>query len=264
MRNCPINKLGRPSETFLHIRWIISISVFHRLGPLHLQNSGSCHVPTRDLPLQAPPCPSSCCYGNLHYEQNAIMGVVMLLVEGSLVFAENEREYFRHVASTREESKMRKFGSVVVFLLAIAIKGVLPVSLIVIAFLTSLDKLLIMSYVPLAFFFLSLVFFAAVDLWFFRDACTEVSRQFSRPSPRLIIIPIHNNSMPSPPTTAINNDGLKKLLLSRDGVGGSVHITENALWDKDLNLSRDLDMPAILPLQSSTPDEMKGQLVIDM
>lgn len=200
----------------------------------------------------------------LKYEQNAIMGVVMLLVEGSLVFAENEREYFRHVAGTREESKMRKFGSVVVFLLAIAIKGVLPVSLIVIAFLTSLDKLLIMSYVPLAFFFLSLVFFAAVDLWFFRDACTEVSRQFSRPSPRLIIIPIHNNSMPSPPTTAINNDGLKKLLLSRDGVGGSVHITENALWDKDLNLSRDLDMPAILPLQSSTPDEMKGQLVIDM
>ena len=197
----------------------------------------------------------------LKYEQNAVMGVVMLLVEGSLVFAENEREYFRHVASPREESKMRKFGSIVVFLFAIAIKGVLPVSLIVIAFLTSLQELLKMSYVPLAFFFLSLVFFAAVDLWFFRDACAEVSRQFSRPSPRLIIIPIHN-SMSSPPTTAINNDGLKKLLLSRDGVGGSVHITENALWDKDLNLGR--DMPAILPLQSSTPDEIKGQLVIDM
>ena len=97
--------------------------------------------------------------------------------------------YLRHVASIREESKMRKFGSVVVFLLAIVIKGVLPVSLIVIAFLTSLDELLKMSYVPLAFFFLSLAFFAAVDLWFFRDACAEVSRQFSRPSPRLIIIP---------------------------------------------------------------------------
>lgn len=202
------------------------------------------------------------CITILHYEQNTIMGVIMLLVEGSLVFAENEREYFRQVASPREESKMRKFGSVVVFLLAIAIKGVFPVSLIVIAFLTSLDELLKMSYVPLAFFFLSLVFFAAVDLWFFRDACAELSRQFSRPSPRLIIIPLHNNSMPAPPTTAINNDGLKKLLLSRDGVHGSVQITENALWDKDLNLSK--DMPAILPLESSTPDEIKGQLVIEM
>lgn len=202
----------------------------------------------------------------LKYEQNAIMGVVMLLVEGSLVFAENEREYFRHVASPREESKVRKFGTVVVFVLAIAVKGVIPVSLIVIAFLTSLNELLKMAYVPLAFFFLSLVFFAAVDLWFFRDACAEVSRQFTRPSPRfngpLIIIPIHNNSKPSPPTTAINNDGLKKLLLSRDGVAGSVHITENVLWDKDLNLSK--DTPAILPLESSTPDEVKGQLVIDM
>lgn len=68
--------------------------------------------------------------------------------------------------------------------------------------------------------------------------------------------------MPAPPTTAINNDGLKKLLLSRDGVHGSVQITENALWDKDLNLSK--DMPAILPLESSTPDEIKGQLVIEM
>ena len=199
----------------------------------------------------------------LKYEQNAIMGVVMLLVEGSLIFAENEREYFRQVASPRKESKMRRYGSVLVFLLAIAIKGVFPVSLIVIAFLSSLDELLNMSYVPLAFFFLSLVFFAAVDLWFFRDACAELSRQFTRPSPRVVIIPIHNNSMLSPPTTAINSDGLKKLLLSRDGVAGSVHITENALWDKDLNLSKE-DMPAILPLESSTPDEIKGQVVIDM
>ena len=81
------------------------------------------------------------------------MGVVMLLVEGSLVFAENEREYFRHVANIREESKMRKFGSVVVFLLAIAIKGVLPVSIIVIAFLTSLDELLILRLVDLNYNF---------------------------------------------------------------------------------------------------------------
>lgn len=68
MRNCPINKLGRHSETFLRIQRLVSLGVFHRLGSLHLQNSGSCHFPSRDLPLQAPPCPSSCCYGNLHHD----------------------------------------------------------------------------------------------------------------------------------------------------------------------------------------------------
>lgn len=201
----------------------------------------------------------------LIYEQNAIMGLVMLLVEGSLVFAEQEREHFRRVVSFREESKLRKFGTAVAFVLAVALKGVIPVSIIVLAFLTSLTELLKMSYVPLAFFFLSLVFFAAVDLWFFKDASAEVSRQFSRlPRLPLIILPIHNNnSKPSPPTTAINSDGLKKLLQSRDGFAGSVRITENALWEKnDLNLSH--DTPAILPLESTTPDEIKGQLVIDM
>lgn len=200
----------------------------------------------------------------LMYEQNAIMGLVMLFVEGSLVFAEQEREHFRRVVSLRKESKLRTFGTAVGFVLAIILKAVIPVSVIVIALLTSLNELLKMSYVPLAFFFLSLVFFAAVDLWFFRDAFNEVSRQFTR-LPRLpvIIIPIHNNRKPSPPTTAINNDGLKKLLQTREGLVGSVCITENALWGKDcLNFNQ--DTPAILPLESTTPNEIKGQLVIDM
>ena len=203
----------------------------------------------------------------LIYEQNAIMGVVTLLVEGSLVFAEQEREHFRHVVSFRKESKLRKCGTAVAFMLAVVIKGVVPVSLIVIAFLTSLNELLKMSYVPLAFFFLSLVFFTAVNLWFFKDASSEVSRQFTRlPRLPIFILPIHNNSnnsKPSPPTTAINSEGLKKLLLARDGLAGSVNITENALWGKsDLNSSQ--DAPAILPLESTTPEEIKGQLVIDM
>lgn len=199
----------------------------------------------------------------LTFEENALMGLVMLCVEGSLVFAERERERFRHVFSLRQESKLRKFGTVIAFVLAIIIKGIVPISVIVIAFLTALGELLKMSYIPLAFFFLSLVFFASVNAWFFRDAFAEVSRQFTR-LPRLpvIIIPIHNNHKPSPPTTAINNDGLKQLLLSKEGLGSCVNVTENALWGKDLNLTQ--DTPAIVPLESTTPDEIKGQLVLDM
>ncbi|PFX24073.1 uncharacterized protein LOC111332185 [Stylophora pistillata] len=198
----------------------------------------------------------------LIFEENTLMGVVMLCVEGSLVFAEREKERFRGEFSFGRESMLRKCATALVFVVATIIKGIVPISMIIIAFLMALNELLRMSYIPLAFFFLSLVFFASVNLWFFRDALTEVSRQFTRlRRPPVIIIPIHNNQKPTPPTTAINNDGLKQLLLSKDGLGTCVNVTENALWGKDeLNLSQ--DAPAILQSESSTPDEMKGQLFL--
>jgi len=200
----------------------------------------------------------------LVFEQNTITGLVILFVEGSLIFAEHEQEHFRHVISLTKASKLRKIGIAVALVIAVFVKAVVPVSLIVIAFLTSLSELLKMSYVPLAFFFLSLVFFTAVDLWFFRDALAEFSRQFARfPRLPMIIIPVpRKDSKSSSPTTAINNEGLKRLLLGRDGLGGSINITENALWDKDLNLSQ--ETPTILPLESSTPTEIKGQLFVDI
>lgn len=200
----------------------------------------------------------------LIFEENTLMGVVMLCVEGSLIFAEREKERFRQEVSFEQESTSRKCVTALVFVLAIIIKGIIPVSIIIIAFLMALNELLRMSYIPLAFFFLSLVFFASVNLWFFRDAFNEVSRQFTRhPRFPVIIIPIHNNQKPSPPTTAINNEGLKQLLLSKEGLGSCVNVRENSLWGKD-ELNSSQDAPAILPMESSTPEEMKGQLVLEI
>ena len=202
----------------------------------------------------------------LVFEQNTIMGLVILFVEGSLVFAEHEQEHFRHVICLREESKLRKIGTAVAVVIAVIIKGIVPVSLIVIAFLTSMSELLKMSYVPLAFFFLSLVFFAAVDLWFFRDALAEFSRQLSKfPRLPMIIVPIPRKTSKHSSTTtaAINNEGLKNLLLEKDDLAGSINITENALWEKDLKFI-DQETPSILPLEATTPTELKGQLVIDI
>lgn len=200
----------------------------------------------------------------LVFEQNTIMGLVILFVEGSLAFAEHEQEHFRHVICLREESKLRKIGTAVAVLVAVIIKGIVPVSLIIIAFLTSMTELLNMSYVPLAFFFLSLVFFAAVDLWFFRDALAEFSRQFSKfPRLPMIIVPIpRKTSKQSSPIIAINNEGIKNLLLEKDDLAGSINITENALWEKDLKFKQ--ETPSILPLESTTPTELKGQLVVDI
>lgn len=200
----------------------------------------------------------------LIYEQNGIMGLVILFVEGSLVFAEHEQEHFRRVISLTEASKLRKIGSTVLILLALIVKGVIPISLIVIAFLTSSSELLKMSYVPLAFFFLSLVFFAAVDIWFFRDALAEFSRQFARfPRLPMIVVPVSRKSAKeSTPSIAINNEGLKRLLQARDGLAGSINITENDLWQKDLNLCQETS--SILPLESTTPTEIKGQLIVDI
>lgn len=197
-------------------------------------------------------------------EENTIMGLVILFVEGSLVFAEREQEHFRHLICLREKSKLRKVGTAVIFTIAVIIRGIVPVSLIAISFLTSVSKLLQMSYVPLAFFFLSLVFFAAVDLWFFRDALAVFSRQFAKfPRLPMIVVPIPRKTPePTSPLTAIHNEGLKKLLLEKDGFSGSINITENALWEKDLHLNR--ETPALLPLDCTTPTELKGQLVVDI
>ncbi|XP_068701522.1 uncharacterized protein [Montipora foliosa] len=196
-------------------------------------------------------------------EQNAITGLVVLFVEGSLVFAEQEREQFRHVIFLREESKRRKIVTVVVFMLAVIVKGIVPISLLAMAFLTSMNDLLKMTYAPLAFFFLSLVFFAAVDLWFFRDALAEISRQFAKfPRLPMIIMPVPRKTTKStePATcTAVNHEGLKSLLLAKDGLAGSINITENALWKKDINLSEDT-----ASLESTTPPELKGQLFVDV
>ena len=79
----------------------------------------------------------------------------------------------------------------------------------------------------------------------------------------MIIVPIPRKTpKPASPLTAINNEGLKKLLLEKDGFSRSINITENALWGKDLNLNQ--ETPALLPLECTTPTELKGQLVVDI
>ena len=77
----------------------------------------------------------------------------------------------------------------------------------------------------------------------------------------MIVVPVPRKSE-STPSIAINNEGLKRLLLARDGLAGSINITENDLWQKDLNLCQ--ETPSILPLESTTPTEIKGQLVVDI
>ena len=79
----------------------------------------------------------------------------------------------------------------------------------------------------------------------------------------MIIVPIPRKaSKQSSPAIAINNEGIKNLLLEKDDLAGSINITENALWEKDLKLKQ--ETPSILPLESTTPTELKGQLVVDI
>ena len=188
----------------------------------------------------------------LRYEQNAILGLVSLFLEGSLIFAELEQEQW-NFSVFQKSTKLTKIGTSVAFALAVVLKGVFPATLVAIAFTTSSADLLKMSYVPLAFFFLGLVFFAAVDVWFFKDAFAEVSRQFSKQSP----LPIIHLRIPTVPlTTAINHDGLTKLLEINGGLNGPINITQNALWNKDWNLPEAWS-PVSLPFEPQVPIENK-------
>lgn len=199
----------------------------------------------------------------LVWEQNAIIGLVVLFAEGSLVFAEHEREpdHFRRVIFLRQESRLRKIATAVLFMIALIVKGVVPLSLVAMVFLTSLSDLLKMEYAPLAFFFLSLVFFAAVDIWFFRDLLAEMTRQLSK-SPRLpmIFVPVpRKTTKGDSDSTAINNEGLKSLMLAKNSSAGSINITEN-VWEKDKKLSEETP-----PLASNnTPADHQGHLFVDI
>lgn len=198
----------------------------------------------------------------LVWEQNAIIGLVVLFAEGSLVFAEHEREpdHFRRVISLEQESRLRKVGTAVLFVIAVIVKGVIPLSLVAMAFLTSLSDLLKMEYAPLAFFFLSLVFFTAVDVWFFKDLFAEMTRQLSKfPRLPLLFVPVpRTTTKVDSDTTAINNEGLKSLMLAKNSLAGSVNITEN-VWKKDKKLNDETP-----PLRSNTPTDHNVQLFVDI
>lgn len=164
----------------------------------------------------------------VHYEQNTVLGVIGLFLEGNLVFAELEHRDVICVLEHARTSKLWKVAMVTGALVGVVIKGLVPGFLVVFTFMKSSSDILKMNYVPLAFFFLGLVFFTAVNVWFFKDTFTEIFHHFRRPIHLSEIFVTHQKH---PLTTVINHGGLSKLCHATDH---TVHITCNNLWGHEL------------------------------
>ena len=155
----------------------------------------------------------------LHFEQNAVLGVIGLFLEGYLVFAEfgngDVTTVFGHMLSSRPLKIAVHIG----FIQALVTKALIPIFLISSAFSNSSDELLKMDYIPLAFFFLGLVFFTAVNMWFFNDTISEILHQWRCPPPYEFV------QTPLPLTSVVNHEGLNNLCREH-----TVRIHCNNLW----------------------------------
>ena len=161
----------------------------------------------------------------------SISGVIGLLIEGNLVFAEFERLF--KILVVRKASKVWKINMVLRGVFAVIGKGFVPIGLLTYVFVTSSQELFRMSYIPLAFFFLSLVFFTCVNLWFIKDILGKCWRYFKyKGSP--VPVTIYNLSGDGLVGTVIKHDGLLKL--SQQFYGAVVNITCNDLWEVDASL----------------------------
>lgn len=194
----------------------------------------------------------------LCYEQCAIIGVVGLLMKGSFAFAEFDIENFPKSMKKRSSSLTSKVTFVGMFVVSVILKGLLPGLIIVYSIVTSSADILKLQYIPLAFFFLGLVFFSAVAGWFFKDAFCGLRYMFGQRSKHTYIW----NTMPV--TTLINHNGLEKLM-EKEKCAGTLHIKCNDLWDRDSSslcsahaLGSKLTNVDVIDVECATPAVLKS------
>lgn len=190
----------------------------------------------------------------LYYEQCAVMGVVGLLLKGSFAFAEFDYERFSKVLKMRNSSTTLMVISSAVFVVAVVLKGLVPGSLILYSVAMSSRELLKVHYVPLAFFFLSLVFFSALSGWFIKDAlyCLKDMLYCDR---HIELAQLQK------PTTVVNHQGLVQLL---EATHGTAIVRCNDLWDRDLNslcsahaLQSKVDNSEVVEIECEVPAVVK-------
>ena len=99
----------------------------------------------------------------LTYEQNTLLSMLGLVVEPHTIFLRIEK--LCRILKLRESSSMYFAFTVVSFLTAVLLRAIFPLAIIVVASKFHLNEIMYMDYIPLAIFFLSLVFFTAANVW---------------------------------------------------------------------------------------------------
>lgn len=102
----------------------------------------------------------------LVYRQNALLATMGLIVEAHALFLKINKLW--RVLKVREQSALYFTSTLVTSLAAVLLRAVFPLVTLIVTSRFHLNEILFMDYLPLAVFFLSLVFYTAANIWFIK------------------------------------------------------------------------------------------------
>lgn len=110
----------------------------------------------------------------LVYRQNTILATMGLVVEAHTAFFKMDKLW--RILKVPEPSTLYFKSSLVTSLSAVLLRAIFPLVTLIVTSRFHLNEILFMDYLPLAVFFLSLVFYTAANTWFIKVSL-EVSHR---------------------------------------------------------------------------------------
>ncbi|XP_078690445.1 uncharacterized protein LOC144921387 [Branchiostoma floridae x Branchiostoma belcheri] len=110
------------------------------------------------------------------YQQSGLFGLLGVLFEGTVIFYETSK--LLQTIDVERHSVVYGVNIIIGTVMTLVLRGVVPVVFFVLAFRVSSP--FDMDYMPLAFYFLSIIFFAIINLWLLRASVYSVRRFFVR------------------------------------------------------------------------------------
>ena len=112
----------------------------------------------------------------LAYKQNALLATMGLVVEAHTIFFKLDKLW--RVLKVQEQSTLFFISTLVTSFSAVLLRAVFPLVTLTVTSTFHLNNILYMDYLPLAVFFLSLVFFTAANIWFIKVSFEAAHRLY--------------------------------------------------------------------------------------
>eukprot|EP00058_Branchiostoma_floridae_P008855 XP_002594343.1 hypothetical protein BRAFLDRAFT_65194 [Branchiostoma floridae] len=108
------------------------------------------------------------------YQQSGLFGLLGVLFEGTVIFYETSK--LMQTLDVERHSVVYGVNIVIGSVMTLVLRGVVPIVFFVLAFRVASP--FEMDYLPLAFYFLSVIFFAIINIWLLRASVYSVRRFF--------------------------------------------------------------------------------------
>ncbi|XP_066290626.1 uncharacterized protein [Branchiostoma lanceolatum] len=150
------------------------------------------------------------------YQQSGLFGLLGVLFEGTVIFFETSK--LMQTLDVERHSILYGANIVIGSIMTLVLRGVVPIVFFVLAF--RIASPFEMDYLPLAFYFLSIIFFAIINIWLLRASAYSVRRFFVKRKlhiyaqalqPRSLSSSNSSSPSSSPPSSLRSTQGLLAL-----------------------------------------------------